>query len=191
MRMLNLESTIKSSRLPSAIIFSTLRGCEISAKSQLHYPAAPQRMLRRCIVRAVGWAAAAAPRPARTGAGGAGPAPPAPARRAHGMLRCISVYSKLSSPLLSGTTGWRPQWWAARPGEPGQEPLVRAGKVALGTVMDRECCSSAPVYSTEQKRALLHRGPCAGSWTGTVLTVVAQIYKLSLDPVLCSSQEDI
>lgn len=30
--MLNLESTIKSSRLPSAIIFSTLRGCEISAK---------------------------------------------------------------------------------------------------------------------------------------------------------------
>lgn len=63
MCMLNLESTIKSTRLPSAIIFSTLRGCEISAKSQLHRPTAPQRMLGRCFVgaaAAAGWAAAAA-----------------------------------------------------------------------------------------------------------------------------------
>lgn len=62
MCMLNLESTIKSTRLPSAIIFSTLRGCEISAKSQLHRPTAPQRMLGRCFVgaaAAAGWAAAA------------------------------------------------------------------------------------------------------------------------------------
>lgn len=36
--MLNLESTIEPSRLPSAVIFSTLRGCEISAKRQLNCP---------------------------------------------------------------------------------------------------------------------------------------------------------
>ena len=38
MCMLNLESTIKSCQLPSALVFSTLRGCEISAKEPLHHP---------------------------------------------------------------------------------------------------------------------------------------------------------
>lgn len=168
MCMLNLESTIKSTRLPSAIILSTLRGCEISAKSQLHRPTAPQRMLGRCFVgaaAAAGWAAgcSCAPGPAPTGAscstcpGRAGPSR-AQHRALHGRL-C-----------------------------PGWEPSLRARGDALSTGGGLQQ-SHSPLYG----RTLLKHVPwLAGRLrAGPALAAAAQIYGLGLDPALRSSQEDI
>lgn len=127
MCMLNLESTIKSTRLPSAIIFSTLRGCEISAKSQLHRPTAPQRMLGRCFVgRQRGGLQL---RPAQRQQ-----VPPAPARRARRARRAHPGSGRAGARLLTHRAGVEqlrlrlcPDW----------EPSVWAGRDALGTAARR------------------------------------------------------